>query len=146
MVGGASRLLAGMMMAADTEIQRAAGFEDDPADLYQEYMLANQFEARPGLVRRISYEGADALAWLIDLGVKFMPHVMQGGGERVPRSHVPDGGDVPGGHTSWMCCIGAAGSAASRSRWAIGWSVFCSVGMPSWGSPLGARICTRVRS
>jgi fumarate reductase flavoprotein subunit len=91
-VGGASRLSAGMMMAAATEIQRAAGLEDDAADLYQEYMLANQFETRPGLVSRISYEGADALAWLIDMGVNFLPHVMQGGGERVPRSHVPEGG------------------------------------------------------
>jgi fumarate reductase flavoprotein subunit len=96
-VGGASRLSAGMMMAADTAIQRAAGLQDDPASLYQEYMLANQFEARPGIVHRISYEGADALQWLIDLGVRFMPEVMQGGGERVPRSHVPDAGDVPGG-------------------------------------------------
>ena len=91
-VGGASRLSAGMLMAADTEIQRALGLDDDPADLYQEYMLANQFDAEPGLVRRISYEGADALRWLIDLGVTFLPHVMQGGGERVPRSHVPEGG------------------------------------------------------
>ncbi len=96
-VGGASRLSAGMVMAADTEIQRAAGLQDDPADLYQEYMLANQFETRPGLVRRISFESADAVAWLAALGVRFMPHVMQGGGERVPRSHVADGGDVPGG-------------------------------------------------
>jgi succinate dehydrogenase/fumarate reductase flavoprotein subunit len=30
--------------------------------------------------------------------VRFFPHVMQGGGERVPRSHVPDGGgEQPGG-------------------------------------------------
>src|SRR5262245_61670190 len=91
-VGGASRLSAGMMMAAGTPIQRALGLEDDPADLYQEYMLANQFESRPGLVHRISYEGADALQWLLDMGVQFLPHVMQGGGERVPRSHVPEGG------------------------------------------------------
>jgi succinate dehydrogenase/fumarate reductase flavoprotein subunit len=91
-VGGASRLSAGMLMAADTEIQRALGLEDDPADLYQEYMLANQFATEPGLVHRISYDGADALKWLIDLGVNFLPHVMQGGGERVPRSHVPEGG------------------------------------------------------
>lgn len=96
-VGGASRLSAGMMMAADTAIQRASGLQDDSADLYQEYMLANQFETQPGIVQRISHEGADALDWLIEIGVKFLPHVMQGGGERVPRSHVPDGGDVPGG-------------------------------------------------
>ncbi len=91
-VGGASRLSAGMMMAAGSEVQAAAGLEDDPADLYREYMLANHFAVKPGLARRMSYESAEAMSWLIGMGVQFLPDVMQGGGERVPRSHVPQGG------------------------------------------------------
>src|SRR6266540_4905160 len=93
-VGGASRLSAGMMMAAGSEVQAAAGLEDDPADLYREYMLANHFAVKPGLARRISYESAEAMSWLIGMGVQFLPDVMQGGGERVPRSHVPQGGSA----------------------------------------------------
>ena len=96
-VGGASRLSAGMVIGADTELQRAAQLHDDPGGLYQEYMLANQYLIKPGLVRRMAYESGPAIDWLVELGVRFFPEVMQGGGERVPRSHVPDGGDQPGG-------------------------------------------------
>ena len=69
-VGGATRLAAGMIMAADTEIQRAQGLEDDPADLYQEYLLLNQFEVPGGLVRRLAFDSGDTLHWLIGLGVE----------------------------------------------------------------------------
>lgn len=96
-VGGASRLSAGMAIGADTRLQRAAGLHDDPAGLYQEYMLANQYLVKPGIVRRMAYESGPAIDWLAELGVRFHPDVMQGGGERVARSHVPDGGDRPGG-------------------------------------------------
>src|SRR5215211_2503451 len=64
-VGGASRLSSGMIMAADTSVQRAAGLEDSADRLYQEYMLVNQYEPQPGLVRRLAYDGGDAIAWLI---------------------------------------------------------------------------------
>lgn len=96
-VGGASRLSAGMAIGADTQLQRAAGLHDDPEGLYQEYMLANQYLIKPGIVRRMAYESGPAIDWLVELGVRFFPEPMQGGGERVARSHVPDGGDVPGG-------------------------------------------------
>jgi succinate dehydrogenase/fumarate reductase flavoprotein subunit len=97
-VGGASRLSAGMVMGADTSIQRAAGLEDERDGLYQEYLLANQYTIKPGIVRRLADDSGPAIEWLAELGVRFFPHVMQGGGERVPRSHVPDGGgEQPGG-------------------------------------------------
>jgi len=93
-VGGATRLSSGMIMAADTEIQRALGLDDDAGDLYQEYLLVNQYEPQPGLVARLAYESGPTISWLIELGVGFHPDVMQGGGERVPRSHVPQGGSA----------------------------------------------------
>lgn len=96
-VGGASRLSAGMVIGADTQLQRAAGLDDDPAVLFDEYRLATQYRIKPGLVRRMAYESGPAIDWLQDLGVRFHPEVMQGGGERVARTHVPDGGDRPGG-------------------------------------------------
>jgi succinate dehydrogenase/fumarate reductase flavoprotein subunit len=96
-VGGASRLSAGMVIGADTRVQRAAGLQDSPDGLYQEYMLANQYLIKPGIARRLAHESGPAIDWLLDLGVPFFAEPMQGGGERVARSHVPDGGDLPGG-------------------------------------------------
>jgi succinate dehydrogenase/fumarate reductase flavoprotein subunit len=93
-VGGATRLSSGMVMAADTPVQRAAGLEDSAERLYQEYMLVNQYEPQPGLVRRLAGDSGETIAWLIDLGVRFLPSVMQGGGELVPRTHVPESPDV----------------------------------------------------
>jgi fumarate reductase flavoprotein subunit len=91
-IGGASRLSVGVLLAAGTEIQEAAGVVDDPADMYQEHMLLNQFVTQPGPSRRLVYESAAAISWLTGIGVRFMPHLMQGGWERVPRAHVADGG------------------------------------------------------
>lgn len=96
-VGGASRLSAGMLMGAGTAVQRAAGLEDDRDGLYHEYMFANQFLLKPGIVRRMAHESGAGIDWLAELGVRFFPDVMQGGGERTARSHVPQGGDVVGG-------------------------------------------------
>jgi succinate dehydrogenase/fumarate reductase flavoprotein subunit len=97
-VGGASRLSAGMIMAADTVVQTAAGLVDDKDSLYLEYMLANQWLLKPPIVRRLADESGPLIEWLTDHGVDFFSDLMQGGGERVPRTHVPNGGDVhPGG-------------------------------------------------
>jgi predicted oxidoreductase len=93
-VGGSSRLSSGMIMAADSPIQRAAGLEDDADRLFQEYMLVNQFEPAAGVVRRLAGDSGDTIGWLMSLGVRFRPDVMQGGAELVPRSHVPESEDV----------------------------------------------------
>jgi succinate dehydrogenase/fumarate reductase flavoprotein subunit len=71
-IGGATRLSGGWVMAAGTDVQRAAQFDDRPDDLYHEYMLLNQYETQPALVRRISYDGASTIAWLSELGVHFV--------------------------------------------------------------------------
>lgn len=95
--GGATRLAAGMMMAAETPVQLAAGLTDDKDSLYLEYMLANQWSIKPAIARRLADEGGPLIEWLTGLGVRFMPFVVEGGGERVARTHVPDGGDTTGG-------------------------------------------------
>ncbi len=95
-VGGAARLSGGLVMAAGTEVQRAAGLEDDASSLYREYMLINQYEPHPALAWRLAMEAGAAVEWLMTLGVRF-PEVVQGGGERVPRSHRAGGGGAPGG-------------------------------------------------
>jgi fumarate reductase flavoprotein subunit len=91
-VGGAARLSGGWVMAAATEIQRAAQIEDDAESLYHEYMFINQFEIQPGIARRLAHESGEIIAWLTQLGVPFSPDVVQGGPELVPRTHTTDGG------------------------------------------------------
>ena len=79
-------------MAASTEVQRAAQIQDDAAALYHEYMFINQFETQPGLARRLAHDSGTVIAWLIELGVRFLPEVVRGGPELVPRTHTPEGG------------------------------------------------------
>jgi fumarate reductase flavoprotein subunit len=90
-VGGATRLSAGWVMAADTEPQRQAGLRDSAEDLYHEYMFINQFGLQPALVRRLADGGADAVSWLLEQGVRFDPDIKKGGPELVPRTHAPEG-------------------------------------------------------
>jgi fumarate reductase flavoprotein subunit len=90
-VGGATRLSAGWVMAADTEPQRQAGLQDSVEDLYHEYMFINQFGLQPALVRRLAEGGADAISWLLEQGVRFDPDIKKGGPELVPRTHAPEG-------------------------------------------------------
>ena len=90
-VGGASRLSAGWVMAADTELQRQAGLHDSAEGLYHEYMFINQFGLQPALVHRLAEGGADAISWLLEQGVRFDPDIKKGGPELVPRTHVPEG-------------------------------------------------------
>jgi fumarate reductase flavoprotein subunit len=91
-VGGATRLSGGWVMAAATEIQRAAEIDDDAESLYHEYMFINQFEIQPGIARRLAHDSGEIIAWLTELGVPFSPSVVQGGPELVPRTHTTDGG------------------------------------------------------
>ncbi len=90
-VGGASRLSAGWVMAADTELQRQAGLHDSAEGLYHEYMFINQFGLQPALVHRLAEGGADAISWLLEQGVRFDPDIKKGGPELVPRTHAPEG-------------------------------------------------------
>jgi len=41
-VGGSSRLAGGQIMGAGSRVQRTAGFEDNPDDLFRHYMSLNQ--------------------------------------------------------------------------------------------------------
>lgn len=86
-VGGSSRLSNGIMMAAGTSLQRAAGLEDSPDELFHHYMLSNQWNVVPSLVRRLVDELPDTFEWIQGLGVTFSPDLIPAGEERVPRGH-----------------------------------------------------------
>ncbi|CAI7979684.1 Fumarate reductase/succinate dehydrogenase flavoprotein domain protein [Frankia sp. Hr75.2] len=86
-LGGSSRLSNGIMMAAGTSLQRASGLNDNPDELFQDYMLANQWNVVPSLVRRLVDELPDTFEWIQGLGVKFADELIPAGEERVPRGH-----------------------------------------------------------
>lgn len=88
-LGGSSALSGGIIMAAGTSVQRAAGVEDDPASLWHEYLLFNQYKVGPSVARQLAFGSAPAIEWLIGLGVEFAKDLIYGAEENVPRSHLP---------------------------------------------------------
>lgn len=88
-LGGSSALSGGIIMAAATSVQRTAGIEDTPDDLYRDYLLFNQYQVTPGLARRLAFGSGPAVEWLISLGVEYHADLMFAAEERLPRSHVP---------------------------------------------------------
>jgi fumarate reductase flavoprotein subunit len=90
-VGGSSRLSGGMIMAAGTSIQQANGIEDDWQALLQDYLQFSAWKVEPSLAAVLARGSAEAVEWLIELGVPFARSTMIGGEETVARSHLPRG-------------------------------------------------------
>ncbi|XVQ14950.1 FAD-dependent oxidoreductase [Spirillospora sp. CA-255316] len=90
-LGGASRLSTGIMMAAGTSLQRANGLEDSPDALFHDYMLANHYDVAPSVVRRLVDELPETFEWIRGLGVTFSDQLLHAGAESAPRGH-----SVPG--------------------------------------------------
>jgi len=88
-IGGSSRLAGGQIIGAGSRIQRAAGIEDDPDDLFRHYMSLNQWTVEPPVVRRLCEESGATIDWLADLGVPFYDQLFYSGDEKTPRDHVP---------------------------------------------------------
>jgi fumarate reductase flavoprotein subunit len=91
-LGGSSKLSGGIIMAAGTSVQQKAGIEDNPADLFHEYQLFNQYKVKPWLARRLAFDSGPAIEWLLSLGLEFAPDLIYGAEERAPRSHLSIGG------------------------------------------------------
>jgi flavocytochrome c len=91
-VGGSSRLSGGVVMASGSELQRAAGIEDVPGDLFKEYMALNHWDVAAGPVERWCARSGETIDWLVRHGVRFFDRLIFGGDERKPRSHCVDGG------------------------------------------------------
>jgi len=90
-LGGSSKLSGGKLMGARTRLQRAAGIEDDPADMYRFYMALNRFRLEPALVRTLCERSGPTIDWLQDIGVEFDSRVMTSGEEGAARMHITVG-------------------------------------------------------
>lgn len=90
--GGSTNLSGGILMAADTSVQRAAGYTDSAEALYRDYSNLNQGAIEPGLIWALATQSGPAVEWLIGLGVRFVRHLVYAAEESVPRSHIPTRG------------------------------------------------------
>jgi len=88
-LGGATGLSAGVVYAADTSVQRAAGVEGDTAQAMYDYVMTLAgWEANPKIVRILSDHSGPAVEWLIRQGVEFPPeYLLCSGVDTVPRGH-----------------------------------------------------------
>jgi fumarate reductase flavoprotein subunit len=91
--GGSSAMSGGVVYAAGTSVQRAAGIEGDtPKAMYEYYMTLCQWNLEPCLIKRLSDESAPMVEWLIGLGVEFRPDKLYFAGvESVRRGHMTEG-------------------------------------------------------
>jgi fumarate reductase flavoprotein subunit len=91
--GGSTRRSSGTFMAAGTDIQKAAGFNDTAAAFFDHYLSFNRWICDPAVVRRFCDEGWPTMRWLIGHGVEYPVNgLYRAGVEPVPRSHRPAGG------------------------------------------------------
>jgi fumarate reductase flavoprotein subunit len=87
-LGGSSELSGGIVMAAGTSVQRAAGITDSAAALARDYLLFTQASVTPAVARALAGGTAPLVDWLIGHGVEFLDTLVYAAEEPVPRSHV----------------------------------------------------------
>ncbi len=91
-VGGSSRLAGGIVMAAESRLQKEAGIQDSVDDLLHDYLTFNQYGAQIGPVRTLLRRSGDTIDWLQEHGVPFAPELIKAGIERNRRGHAVLGG------------------------------------------------------
>ena len=91
-LGGSTALSGGVVWAAGTSVQRAAGIEDNAEDAYRYYLVLNQYKVEPELVRVLCDRGPEAVEFLVENGVRFLPeNLYQSGVDGIKRGHRPVG-------------------------------------------------------
>lgn len=100
MPGGNTVISGGIVYAADSAIQKAAGIKDTPEGMYKYWMATNQELLDPDLLRLLSEKSADSIDWLMRQGVEITPETLYYSGleeqysavtEPVKRGHCAKG-------------------------------------------------------
>jgi fumarate reductase flavoprotein subunit len=90
--GGSTAMSGGVVYAAGSSVQRAAGIRDHADAMFEYYMTLNQWNIEPSIVRRLADDSAGLIDWLLALGVEFKPEKLYCAGvESVPRGHMTEG-------------------------------------------------------
>ena len=69
--GGSTELSGGVIYAAGTSVQRAAGIVDHWQAMYERYLDVNRWDVEPGLARALAEGAAEAIEWLAAMGLGF---------------------------------------------------------------------------
>lgn len=97
MVGGNTNRATGGLNAAETEQQKAKGIEDSIETMYKDTMKGGYEKNNPELVKKLTNEAKDSVAWLTDLGAD-LSDVGRMAGATNYRTHRPTGGAAVGAH------------------------------------------------
>lgn len=89
--GGNTALSTGSVPGAGTRFQKAAGIDDSPQRMFDDFMKRTEGTAPAHLVRALAEESAPLVEWLIDkVGAPLtLEPVLKKVGHSVPRTHVP---------------------------------------------------------
>lgn len=119
-VGGATARAGGVVYAAGTDVQRAAGVEDDVDELVAYYMTLTHHQLEPRLLRTSAEGTRDAITWLEELGITWDPERLYIAGlETRPRGHLPTGDTGGLGPAGGAVIVNALLTAAKASGVAI---------------------------
>lgn len=91
-VGGSSRLSGGIVMAAESRLQKEAGIQDSVEDLLHDYLTFNQHGAEIGPVTTLARRSGQTVDWLQEHGVPLAVELIKSGVERGKRGHAVQGG------------------------------------------------------
>ena len=95
LVGGNTNYSTGGINAAGTPQQEAKGIKDSQSLYFQDTMKGGHNTNDPELVKVLTTNAKDSIAWLVDLGAD-LSDVGRLGGHSVNRSHRPAGGAAVG--------------------------------------------------
>jgi fumarate reductase flavoprotein subunit len=90
-LGGATALSEAVIYAAGTSAQRKLGIHDNADAMYSYLMTLNAWQTRSDIMRILSDRSAEAIEWLIGLGIGF-DLVVESGVDGVGRGHCANGG------------------------------------------------------
>lgn len=86
--GGSTALSGGVVYAAGTTVQKAAGVIDGVEAMYRYYMTFNRWNLEPWLIRRLCEQSAPTLEWLVGLGAEVPAEGLYVSGvDDTPRGH-----------------------------------------------------------
>jgi fumarate reductase flavoprotein subunit len=114
--GGATARAGGVIYAADTAVQKAAGIEDSVAELINYYQTVSHHRLEPRMLRT-SAEGTRGLIdWLGQLGITWDPNRLYVAGlEFRPRGHLPTGDQMGFGPAGGAMIIAALWTAVQAA-------------------------------
>ncbi len=93
-LGGSSAMSGGLLVFADTDLQRSKGIVDSDAILFKDLREVGKFDNEETIVQSYVDNQLATYEWLCHHGVKFDPDLQVAGGMSVPRGHSTDPADT----------------------------------------------------